>query len=82
MLYEQIGELTIDDMDKVEIIRNLADEDEWSAIGVLYGTHTEMQSVHDMLLSMFGVGIEELNELAEEFGFSKVENAMFIPKKT
>ena len=70
-LFDEVGELTLDDRNDIEQIMRLADDEEWSAIDSLFnGGENELADAAFLL--HFGTGIYELDQLADEFGYARV----------
>lgn len=73
-LYEFVGELDFGDDEAIEQIQELFGNDEFNAINILYNKEG-YETANEAFTECFGMGVETLNRLADECGYSKVGEA-------
>ncbi|NOR58055.1 MAG: hypothetical protein GQ474_05980 [Sulfurimonas sp.] len=71
-LYDQVGEVKVWETEKIEVIETLSNNAEWTAINALFSTDDEHDNAEGMFCEHFGLSLEKLNELADEFGYQRM----------
>ena len=72
-MYEQVGELTIDNDAALTTIIKLGEKNNWKAINTLFNEYNEFYSGEDLFTYYFDITLHRLNLLADEFEFQRIE---------
>jgi len=73
-LYEQVGELTIDEDSTLQVIIKLGDNFQFDSIEILYNEDMKFKTGKDLFKYYFDLSFFKLNQLANEFGYEKVKD--------
>lgn len=72
-LYDQVCEIYVYDVEDIETIEKLSNDEKWDAIDTIYNTDGEFETGEEMFIEHFGKTYADMDALADEHGFSRVE---------
>lgn len=72
LLYDQVCEVYVHEMESIENVENLYSNELWDAIDCLFNEDEEFDTGEEMFLEHFGKSLADMNKLADEFGFQRI----------
>jgi len=77
LLYDQVGDGYIHEQEDIDRIIKLGDNRHFEAINDVYNEDYEASTADELMLEHFGHDTESLNKLADEYGYTRV-NEVYI----
>jgi len=75
-IYDQCADVKVWDTDYLETIDKLSDTEHLDSINTLFNEDEEFETADELFEEMFGMNSTDINKLADEFGFTKVNSQL------